>query len=45
MVIKLMAHVLASTVRPQKLYFLAELILYLILEFLELFKGFRLVFH
>src|SRR3954467_4316427 len=45
MVIKLMAHVLASSVRPKKLYFLAELILCFILEFFELFKGFRLMFH
>src|SRR4051812_25440076 len=45
MVIKLMAHVLASSVQPKKLYFLAELILCLILEFFELFKGFRLMFH
>src|SRR3954463_9022531 len=45
MVIKLMAHVLASSVRPKKLYFLAELILCFILEFFELFKGFLLMFH
>src|SRR4051812_3119562 len=45
MVIKLMAHVLASSVRTKKLYFLAELILCFILEFFELFKGLRLMFH
>src|SRR4051812_22602279 len=45
MVIKLMAHVLTSSVRLKKLYFLSKLILCFILEFFELFKGFRLMFH
>ena len=43
MIIKLLAHVLTSMIRLQKLYSLAELIL--ILKLFELFKSFRLVPH
>ena len=39
MIIKLMAHVLTSMIRSQKLYSLAELILNLVLKLFELFKS------
>ena len=45
MIIKLLAHVLTSTIRSQKLYSLVELILNLILKLFELFKSFQLVPH
>ena len=45
MIIKLLAHVLTSMIRSQKLYSLAELILNLILKLFELFKSLRLVPH
>ena len=45
MIIKLLAHVLTSTIRSQKFYSLAELILNLVLKLFELFKSFRLVPH
>src|SRR5688572_13484442 len=45
MIAKLVAQILASTIRSQGLNFLATLIFNFILKFLELFKGFRLVPH
>jgi hypothetical protein len=45
MIAKLMTQILTSPIRSQGLNFLATLIFNLILKFLELFKGFRLMLH
>src|ERR1041384_1356114 len=45
MIAKLVTQILATTIRSKVLDFLSELIFDLILKFLELFKGFRLVLH
>ena len=45
MIAKLVTQIFTSAIRSQGLYFLATLILYLILKLLELFKSFRLMLH
>src|ERR1043165_9425147 len=45
MTAKLVTQILATRIRLKVLDFLSELIFDLILKFLELFKGFRLVLH
>ncbi|MGR6756263.1 hypothetical protein ACU6QO_00270, partial [Aeromonas veronii] len=45
MITKVTAQICTSTVWSQKFSWLAYMILYFILELLELFKGFRLVPH
>src|SRR3954469_2200347 len=45
MISKLVTQILATSIRSKVLDFLSELILNLILKFLEPFKGFRLMLH
>ena len=45
MTAKLVTQILATSIRLKVLDFLSELFFDLILKFLELFKGFRLVLH
>src|SRR6266540_478923 len=45
MITKLLAQIFTSTIRSQKFNCLAQMILYFILKFFELFKGFRFMSH